>query len=666
MNLVTKTVSILSALFSVSLLAAGIHLKDNLAFKAVPGQLYSLDLLTTLETPDISGDGIVWSVANQPAWLKLDSPNHRLYGLPSLSDSGSSFFRLVAVQGESADIATVRFDVVGNPIWIASQLDFGIVAANHPFEVDLHHYLQSVSGDSIRFHAESLPEWLTLDPFSGKLVGAPGKLDAGKFGPIELTATGNAGTSTTTAQGEVVAFDAGVIHFKQDAFNYKVEEKTLVSVYLNQLVTSDASTCRWGIGGEHPVWISLNQKEGLLGGTAPPVTVDTKFLFKLFFVCPDHTGDATTVSITVVPSETPNVPVFTVKELTTVRFTLPVPPGRQMRSEYVFSLLTLEDWVTLYQNGELELRPEHPHIGTHSFLYRVVDSNGKSITGRFSVVVVKNPQPPVWLYDPIKLSATAEHAFASDLCSNVANPNGVFLQLALLSGPSWAKVGGCAITGTPTSANVGTNSFVIRAQTEGGTADVTVNVVVQHVNHPPAFVQNPIVLPDAYSGFSYSADLSAFVTNPDGELLNFTKLTGSNWIALMSSGTLFGSPRPADIGIHKIQVRVATGQGLFAEAVVVIRVLQTNQPVQWISSPIQLPVATHNTVYCVSLKQYVVNLTDHDLRVFFSKVAGPDWLSVGSDGRACGTPRLTGENTFIFSVKSDGNAAQTEGIVRVE
>jgi hypothetical protein len=72
-------------------------------------------------------------------------------------------------------------------------------------------------------------------------------------------------------------------------------------------------------------------------------------------------------------------------------------------------------------------------------------------------------RPPVFLSNPFAaLAANAGQAYASTLATNAADPNGNAMSFAKVSGPAWLGVlANGNLAGTPYSANVGTNAFVV-------------------------------------------------------------------------------------------------------------------------------------------------------------------------------------------------------------
>ena len=78
-------------------------------------------------------------------------------------------------------------------------------------------------------------------------------------------------------------------------------------------------------------------------------------------------------------------------------------------------------------------------------------------------------------------------------------------------------------------------------------------------NRPPAFSSDPINASDAVSGQAYSGDLSADASDPDGDTLSYSKLSGPAWLSVASDGLLSGTPSDSDQGTNVWTVRVSDG-----------------------------------------------------------------------------------------------------------
>lgn len=82
---------------------------------------------------------------------------------------------------------------------------------------------------------------------------------------------------------------------------------------------------------------------------------------------------------------------------------------------------------------------------------------------------------PVFTSNPLILgSADAGQSYGATLVGTATDPNGDTLTFAKINGPAWLSVAGNgSLSGTPLSANVGTNHFQVSATDPGGLAGAT-------------------------------------------------------------------------------------------------------------------------------------------------------------------------------------------------
>jgi hypothetical protein len=80
-----------------------------------------------------------------------------------------------------------------------------------------------------------------------------------------------------------------------------------------------------------------------------------------------------------------------------------------------------------------------------------------------------------------KAAATAGAFYSASIATNAADPNADTVAYSKTSGPTWLSVAGNGVvSGTPSSADIGSNSFAVRATDPAGlfsTAIMTIPVV---------------------------------------------------------------------------------------------------------------------------------------------------------------------------------------------
>ena len=246
-----------------------------------------------------------------------------------------------------------------------------------------------------------------------------------------------------------------------------------------------------------------------------------------------------------------------------------------------------------------------------------------------------------------------------------SDANGETMVYAILSGNTAGAYAINSATGSITIANRaalanGDTTLQVGVQ-DGGLGGVyplasATAAVVVHVtggNHAPVFTSNPLTKPAATEGVAYSQTLTGTATDADtGDTLTFAKTSGPAWLAAASNGTLTGTPGNSDDGANSFVVRVTDTSGAYAETTLNINVTPVNDA----------PVFTYDPINIYALKGQPISgsllATDVDVgdTMTFSKVSGPSWLSVASNGTLAGTPSAGNVGANVFTVRVTDSA----------
>ncbi|MBK1832862.1 BNR-4 repeat-containing protein [Roseibacillus ishigakijimensis] len=80
-------------------------------------------------------------------------------------------------------------------------------------------------------------------------------------------------------------------------------------------------------------------------------------------------------------------------------------------------------------------------------------------------------------------------------------------------------------------------------------------------NSPAQFSADLLTTTAAHEGEPYQAFLSSLASDPDGDALSFSKLSGPAWLQLTANGVLSGTPSARDAGSNTFTVAVSDGNG---------------------------------------------------------------------------------------------------------
>ncbi len=175
-------------------------------------------------------------------------------------------------------------------------------------------------------------------------------------------------------------------------------------------------------------------------------------------------------------------------------------------------------------------------------------------------------------------------------------------------------------------------------------------------NRAPAFTTDPVVKTATAEDAAYTGSLGGNASDPDfGDTLTFVKVSGPAWLSVASNGALSGTPLNANVGANNFTVRVTDPAGLSDDAALSIPVTNTNDAPVFAADPMNATAATEDTAYNDTLTGSASD-ADAGETLSYSKVSGPSWLSVASNGTLSGTPGNSdaGPNSFTIRVTDVG------------
>jgi hypothetical protein len=189
----------------------------------------------------------------------------------------------------------------------------------------------------------------------------------------------------------------------------------------------------------------------------------------------------------------------------------------------------------------------------------------------------------------------------------------------------------------------------------------------QSANHGPEFVADPIDLAAATEDVNYSTlNISLSATDADGGTLTYSKLGGPAWLTVSANGLLSGAPGNSDVGPNYFVVRVTDAAGATDDAAVRILVQNTNDAPTWMINPMDGGGAVAGHPYSFSITTGYATDVDAGDSLSFSKVSGPAWLNVSSNGLFSGVPLAVNAGTNLFALRvTDSVGAFAEASLKV-
>ena len=252
---------------------------------------------------------------------------------------------------------------------------------------------------------------------------------------------------------------------------------------------------------------------------------------------------------------------------------------------------TLPEWLTITETEDgiwtLSGTPTETVATDYTFELSAQDADGVSnrdvqlqVTTLGEGFTDLEDGTPVWISNPIELeNATALNTYVSLLKTGVEvfDFEGDALTITKISGPEWLIVSEDAqglwrLSGTPTAADAGENSFMFSVSDGVLSSDTEIKITVDHAsgftdlgNGTPVWSASTYNLPDANATFAYSytLELGKEYYDFEGDALTITKTAGPDWLNIQQTSTriltLSGTPINTDEGENSITLNLSDG-----------------------------------------------------------------------------------------------------------
>jgi subtilase family serine protease len=269
-----------------------------------------------------------------------------------------------------------------------------------------------------------------------------------------------------------------------------------------------------------PTWLNV-ATSGLIYGTPANTDANTN----TFIVSArDAAGLSSTAPLFIYVNGSPN---FTLNPLT-----LPVVDAGQPVSgtlatnatdpnpgdTLTFAKLSGPAWLSVAGNGALSGAPANADANTNAFQVTVTDS---TLTSTGIVYIYVNGAPAFNNNPFSKAPIAAGQPYAGSLAADASDPNPAdSLTFAKLSGPAWLSVASDGtLSGTPLSANVGTNMFLVKVNDPRNlSAQATMNIAVD-----PSAIVASLSVQGTNLLLNWSGGIAPYQVQVN------TNLSGTNW-----------------------------------------------------------------------------------------------------------------------------------------
>jgi uncharacterized repeat protein (TIGR03803 family) len=375
------------------------------------------------------------------------------------------------------------------PIFISNSITLTSAISGLPYSSAISNFAVAPLGDALTFSIVSGPSWLNVAT-NGALSGAPANSNIGTNTFVVGLMDSNGVFATTSILIPVVPDPPPT--FISNPFT---ESSAGVGQAYSATIATNATDAELGHGDilsfakvSGPAWLNV-ASNGLLSGTPGGGNGGTN-TFVVSVINLAGGSNIATLSIYVY-----SPPPFLLQNLTLPAASVGIPytgtiatnasdPDLSVGDTLAFYMVAGPAWLSVATNGALSGTPSSAALGVNNFQVRVVDSVGLSSLGNL-IITVNLPNPPFFITTPFnEPPAMAGQNYAATIATNASDPNfGDVLTFAKVIGPAWLNIAGNgALSGRPTSVNVGSNPVIVGVADYAGLS----NNAVMFINVTPA------------------------------------------------------------------------------------------------------------------------------------------------------------------------------------
>ncbi len=629
--------------------------------KQYPDTYFEFDLSSAIDNPN--GETVKFSFLGAPKWMLIR--DNILCGKPSYSDVGPYYGILLIAESNSGAFETTEgygevIKTIRPPKWKSEKNLLEEAMEDIVYSTYLNEYIDNPDSLPISFYFldKNFPKWLNLTP-SGTLFGIPKRTDVGNYS-FKVACEYNLNESKVSVEGTLVinvkwanklpVWKNKSIFLGQTNQGQYFEKNLKTFVDDPDLDLGDILTFE-KINGAN--WLEVDKKGKLYGTPNASDVGENQFIIRVSDLSKSSDDCLVTIKVLKVNS----LPViysdikFDLKEREEFNEDL-------NQKKYVFdadgdslkfSLITKEEWISLKEDGKLELRPKHSNIGTRIIEFLVKDFEVE-VRGSFIVSVKRDPRPPVWLENPVVFSAIQNENFETSISLKAKELDGVPLRFTKVSGPNWLTVkGDGTLFGLPTT--IGKDTFVIVAENDLIGTEGTLIIEIKQANRPPRWKQDPIILGSIEKDSKLDFELSQLAVDDDGDNIIFKIIKAPTWFNIDGS-KLTGIP--TELGDFSAVIS-ACDLLYCSQAGVVGKVVLPNRPPIVHKEKLSFSVKERDALSVLLSNPMYVEDPDKDT-LKFSLEGSFDWINLSENGLIIFRPPHSklGNHPIGFKV-NDGN-----------
>ncbi len=586
---------------------------------------------------DLDGVAITFKKLRGPAWIDI-SEKGELSGTPADLDAGRPTVEISATNDGASAPVTLTFEIVKKnyPPTLAKPLEVAVKERETPsINLATSGNILDPDGEPLTFSAAKLPPWVTLSS-AGELVLKPLFAQIGQH-KMTVTVRDREASVELPVTITVARNPRPPVWQSTPELTLKTREPYKFSV-AGLAKDADGLAVRFSkVAG--PLWLNVSEK-GELSGT--PIDTDAGTTQIEIAAANDLQSAPVKLRMEVVKK---NYPPKLVKEFAATVKERDVTPLSVATSGSVvdpdgetleFSASKLPAWVQLTPAGGLTVSPLYAQIGQHKFTVAAKDKE-QSVDIPVVLTVTRNPRAPVWT-ELAPFTLKTREAFKASLAGKAKDLDGVPIKFSKATGPDWVTVSEKGeLSGTPADTDAGSATLSVNATNDGATASTRIAFQITKKNYPPKLAAKEFeaTVKERDTGLVSLAKSGAIV-DPDGEALVFSAAKLPNWVTLAPNGEITTQAAFAQIGQHRFTVSAKDAEAS-VDLPVVVTVARNPRPPVWTSAaPAPFALKTRE-LFKTSVAGQAKDLDG--LAVHYTKVSGPDWLTVSDKGELSGTPK---------------------------
>lgn len=253
-----------------------------------------------------------------------------------------------------------------------------------------------------------------------------------------------------------------------------------------------------------------------------------------------------------------------------------------------------------------------------------------------------------------------------------SDPDGNPLTWSVVAYPQHGTLSGTPpnLSYLPDAGFSGSDSFTFRANdgavfSPAATVAIAVTPVIDVPGNTTPVFPGPLAAlgteDEPFTGKLVASDADA------GDVLTFSKISGPAWLTVAADGTLGGTPLNGNVGSNVFNVKVADASNASATTMLIVQVTNTNDAPVFKVTPLVYPAGTEKMLYRDQTLAFVAADPDAGDTFSFSKVSGPEWLTVSRTGVLDGTPPAGSAGLNQFTVRvTDAAGAFTNSVLQIK